>query len=370
MFKNKSVCFYILFLLLLNCVFVNYAKANIAKETPIYGMKCIKKGVKYKKYKRWLNGRPAIVNILTINPKESDLELKLSYGGYNLNSLKGVKEFVIQENAIAGVNASFFKPDLGSPLGLSIINGDVLTGPLYRRVSFGITKDNKFLMDKVDIKGNVSIGDSINLPLHNINNPLLSRSKYSVFTSRWASFSPKTSSYHCHIAVKDNKVLYVKRSSIPIPENGFVIVGSHKALPKYLKVGDQVSYNLEFVPERWDNASQAISGGPYLLKKGRIFVDRQRFTNYFISKKAPRTAIGYTKGGTIILVTIDGRQKNITEGATLEELAQVMRELGAYNAMNLDGGTSTQMVIKDKIVSSPAINGGARVTNAFIIKTR
>ncbi len=370
MFKNKRVCFYLLLLLLINCSFANYSKANITTKSSICGMKCIKKGVKYKKYKRWLNGRPAIVNVLTINPNENDLMLQLSYGGYNLNTLKGVKYFVAEENAIAGVNGSFFKPDLGSPLGLSIINGDLLTGPIYRRVSFGITKDNQFLMNKVDIKGYITIGDRINLPLHNINNPLLSRSKYSIFSDRWSSYSPKTSSYYCHIAIKDNKVLYVKRSSIAIPENGFVIVGPHRALPKYLKVGDHVNYKAELVPQHWNNTDQAISGGPYLVKNGRIFIDRQRFTNMFICTKAPRTAIGYTKGGTIILVTIDGRQKNITEGATLEELAKIMQELGAYNAMNLDGGTSTQMVIKDKIVNTPAIQGGARVTNAFIIKTK
>ncbi len=370
MLKNKRVCFYILFFLFLNFCFVDSSKANIAQKSAICGMKCIKKGVKYKKYKRWLNGRPAIVNVLTINPKENDFILKLSYGGYNLNALKGVKEFVTQENAIAGVNASFFKPDLGSPLGLSIINGNILTGPIYRRVSFGITKDSQFLMDKVDINGSIYIGENINLPLHNINNPLLSRSKYSIFTDRWTSHSPETSTYYCHIAIKNNKVLYVKRSSIVIPENGFVIVGSHRALPKHLKVGDQVSYTVKLSPQHWKNANQAISGGPYLIKNGKIFVDRQRFTNNFICKKSPRTAIGYTKGGTIILVTIDGRQKNITEGATLKELAQIMQELGAYNAMNLDGGTSTQMVIDNKIVNSPSIQGGARVTNAFIIKSK
>ena len=51
----------------------------------------------------------------------------------------------------------------------------------------------------------------------------------------------------------------------------------------------------------------------------------------------------------------------------MSELAHVMQELGSYNAMNLDGGTSTQMVIKGKIVDYPIVKGGGRVTNALLI---
>ena len=51
----------------------------------------------------------------------------------------------------------------------------------------------------------------------------------------------------------------------------------------------------------------------------------------------------------------------------MPELARIMRELGAYNAMNLDGGSSTQMVYNGKLVNLPTVEGGGKVTNALLV---
>ena len=123
----------------------------------------------------------------------------------------------------------------------------------------------------------------------------------------------------------------------------------------------------KLVPQKWNNIKYAVGGGPYLVKNGRIFIDKQNFSKSFLWKKAPRTAIGYTRAGNLILVTIDGRQKGVSEGATMTELAKIMWELGCIRAMNLDGGTSTQMVIDKTIVSNPSVKGGTKVTNALLI---
>ena len=86
-----------------------------------------------------------------------------------------------------------------------------------------------------------------------------------------------------------------------------------------------------------------------------------------IAGKNPRTAVGFTEDGRFIMITVDGREEDST-GMTLYELAALMKELGCYNAMNLDGGGSSQMYINGKVVNNPSNNGGYAVSNALTLK--
>lgn len=94
-----------------------------------------------------------------------------------------------------------------------------------------------------------------------------------------------------------------------------------------------------------------ISGSILLVNKGEVFVGRGR-------QRAPRTAIGLDKSGKeSILVVVDGRQKGYSEGMTLNELAEYMKKLGCWNALNFDGGGSSIMMLKQK-------NGNYKVANS------
>jgi exopolysaccharide biosynthesis protein len=83
---------------------------------------------------------------------------------------------------------------------------------------------------------------------------------------------------------------------------------------------------------------------------------------------APRTAIGQTEDGKVLLLTIDGRQKN-SMGATLKDVQNIMYEYGAYNASTLDGGSSATMYYNGKLINNPSdILGERAIPSAFIIK--
>lgn len=322
--------------------------------------------VTHKRVKRWLNGKPAVVNIIIVEGA-GKMVVKPTYGEYMLNNVKRVSDFAIRENAIAAVNASFFKPDIGAPLGISVIEREILTGPIYNRVVFGITETDEFIMGKPGVEGTIKIGKNLELTANNINQPMVGKAGYTIYTDRWGKMTPATSQDYCHIVVKDNKIAYVKQSSIGIPENGYVLVGPRSLVTGRINANDEVSYSLRLTPDGWNDIKYAVGGGPYLVQDGKIFVDKQHFTNSFLWRKEPRTAIGYTKAGTLIMVTIDGRKKGVSEGATMGELAKIMWELGCYNAMNLDGGSSTQMVYKGRLVNTPTIAGGGKVVNALLV---
>ncbi|KZE66118.1 hypothetical protein AWM68_07010 [Fictibacillus phosphorivorans] len=113
-----------------------------------------------------------------------------------------------------------------------------------------------------------------------------------------------------------------------------------------------------------------INGGPRLLQNGKIEIpstaegfhqpNYPEFFYQFGLKRHPRTVAGIKADGSILLVTIDGRKPGYSVGANFNESAQLMKSLGAVNALNLDGGGSTTMTIYQKMVSSPSDATGER----------
>jgi len=93
----------------------------------------------------------------------------------------------------------------------------------------------------------------------------------------------------------------------------------------------------------WSDVETSIGGGPMLVAKGKIVSPTG--CGYLCSVN-PRTGVGVTKSGKILLVTVDGRNSGWSAGMTLVNFAKEMKSLGAVNAMNLDGGGSTTMWTK------------------------
>lgn len=105
------------------------------------------------------------------------------------------------------------------------------------------------------------------------------------------------------------------------------------------------------------------------MSKGEIILNDslEGFTaSSGIRNVAPRTAVGITAPGRLIWLTADGRQKN-SVGLSLWELAALMKEIGVVEAINLDGGGSTTMVLDGQIVNSPSDAGGLRSVSTALL---
>ncbi|MEH0154183.1 phosphodiester glycosidase family protein [Limibacter armeniacum] len=99
----------------------------------------------------------------------------------------------------------------------------------------------------------------------------------------------------------------------------------------------------------------AMGAGPVLLKNTEpVTMAYELFPEDIMDSVAPRTAIGYTADGHLVMLVVDGRQQGKSEGVTLAQLALLMKELGCKDAMNLDGGGSSAMVVKGKLVNTPS----------------
>jgi hypothetical protein len=107
----------------------------------------------------------------------------------------------------------------------------------------------------------------------------------------------------------------------------------------------------------------AVGGGPVLMQNGEIKITNEEELKFYgkaINDKHPRTAMGYTSNGKLIILVVEGRHAGIAEGATLIQLAQIFKDLGCMEALNLDGGGSSCMLVNGKETIKVSDAGGQR----------
>lgn len=116
-------------------------------------------------------------------------------------------------------------------------------------------------------------------------------------------------------------------------------------------------------------AVDAIGGNPLLVTRGRIVDADVTGSGRFFARN-PRTAVGLRRDGKLLLVVIDGRQGSYSAGATLRETAELMQALGSVEAINLDGGGSSEMVLNGVVVNRPSDGPERPVSSALAILRR
>ena len=324
----------------------------------------VEKGVKHVRMIKFYKNKPVRINIVELSPGVSQgLAIEPSIASNKLASKRKISDIAVRDNAIVAINGGYFKPQTGVPLGTLMINKKVYTGPVYDRVAMGIF-DNGFDMARVQLKAEVktNIGG---IKIDNVNQPRMLSVHTIVYTPDWGEYSPPSPKYGKQIVISNGKLLRVSYGRNQIPKDGYVIVGPQKNLDKIVNA-KKFKLDIKLNPE-WRDVNHIISGGPYLVKNGDIYVDMTAQKLGSVGGRNPRTAIGYTKDNHLIMLTADGRE-GASIGLTLMELASLMKELGCVNAMNLDGGGSTVMYIKGQVVNKPAVQGGIPLSHTLVIR--
>ena len=124
--------------------------------------------------------------------------------------------------------------------------------------------------------------------------------------------------------------------------------------------------------KKW-KVTTAVGGGPVLLQNGEIRItnnEERKFMGKAIDDKHPRTAMGYTRDGYLIILAVEGRNKGVAEGASLTQLAQMLKDLGCVEALNLDGGGSSCLLVNGKETITPSDKTQRAVPAVFIIQNK
>lgn len=187
---------------------------------------------------------------------------------------------------------------------------------------------------------------------------------------------------------RDEVYYYVTRSAIGIDKEGNADVAWI-----YSDSAKAQAYAVQFPANRWgktpaqsvkDIAAKndiqkwsmqtAIAGGPSLIRDGHIAITNEQermFRGKQIEDKHPRTAMGYTADGKLIILVVQGRMPGIADGASLAEEARILKELGCYEALNMDGGGSSCLLVNGKETIKPSDKEGQRpVPAVFMIQRK
>jgi len=259
--------------------------------------------------------------------------------------------------AVAAVNGDFFDINFSNaPLGVGIKDGEVIQSPdadpTWHKSAAIFTTDGLGRIGEVLFSGALALPDGTTVPLDGINKPTLAADGIEAFTPLWGTYcrcrATGDASRVTEVEVVDGKVTAVRPEAGegPIPENGFILVGREAGADTLasLAVGDAVTidYKARTVDDK--EIRTALNGRQLLVVNGVP----QKASQGNNVPPAPRTAVGFSKDGTkMFLLTADGRQPAFATGLGLDELANMMVELGAYNAVNLDGGGSTTIVARE-----------------------
>lgn len=274
-------------------------------------------------------------------------------------------------NEIAMINASYFDHD-GSIIGILQIDDTLVSRDDYTRSAIGIKQDGSIIFGQVsyhgvfDIEGNEFTISGVNC----------SRPKDSiVLYNNLFGVSTNTNDSGVELIVRNGVVSSVMRGkgNNYIPSDGYIISaqGNVRELFQGVAIGDSVILDQEIL-ERDANFSDAIhilGAGPRLVKNGQVYVtaDEEHFPADIRVGRAPRSAFGVTKYGDYIFAVVDGRQAH-SKGCTLYEWADILiNQFGAVDAINLDGGGSSELIVKKSIVNSPSDGKERPVGSALMI---
>ncbi|ADQ13926.1 phosphodiester glycosidase family protein [Halanaerobium hydrogeniformans] len=319
---------------------------------------------------------PRFLTIMELNLNLDRMQLKPVLARDIVQGREDLSDLVGRYSALAGINGGFFD-HTGRPLGLVYLDGQLASEPLHSRTALLIDESGKAMIEPVDWQGKVLIPElEAEISLDGVNRKAESGEAV-IFNRYFGDRMPELEDDYYDIVVRSDKILGVEnnsRSRTPIAPNGYIIrVHRDKeavlALIPELK-DKEIDLEMKFQPDfELNNIRYGLGGGPQLLRDGEIEItgEAERFQSDILNYRAPRTALGITENQRLIMLTVDGRQQDTSIGMTLEELAEFLQELGVKDAMNLDGGGSSRMVVRGFTMSRPSEQ--RLISNGIIIES-
>ncbi|MDD9972819.1 MAG: phosphodiester glycosidase family protein [Candidatus Poribacteria bacterium] len=317
---------------------------------------------------RQIQDNGVLTNILAVSPDAVDIRpYRALSAGIGTESLVSLAR---RHKALAAINGGFFEMSgtfRGESVGALKIDGEWVSEPEQGRAVIGFkTVDGKIetYIDRIALRQELVLSDGQTLPIDGMNRNR-GRNELVIYRPHFHVVT-LTMPDGAEVVVRNGEVSGInnRQGSSRIPADGYVLSASGRKrgeLLSHIAEGDTVQIRETIVPERvgdsnlWASFAHIIGGGPLLLQDGFApsteSYEREGFDQAFHSFWHPRTAVGKKTDGTLLFVTITAAGAGVRRGVMLPRLAELFLEWGATDALNLDGGGSSMLVIRDEIVS-------------------
>jgi hypothetical protein len=290
-------------------------------------------------------GGRVLITSVRLDPRSSPLSLRPLRRPDGMEGLSSLGQLARSRDALVAINGGYFNRVRRLPLGALRDNGHWLSGPILGRGAIGWEPRSLPRFGRLRLQESLVDSSGQEWPLVALNSGWVQRG-LSRYTADWGALYRPLSGGEEALRLREGVVRERLDSArleagVNLREGDLLVVARGGAR---LPWGEgEVLALRSAVSDPLGEASQVMGGGPLLLQEGRIVLDggREGFSAAFLSQGAPRTVIG-SDGTRLWLVTLQGLDG---PGPTLGETAALLADLGLRDALNLDGGSSTGLVM-------------------------
>ena len=333
---------------------------------------------------------PSAIHLLKLDLTK--VTLSSAHARDEIVGLETVDAIAARHQAIAAVNAGFFNTRNGDPASVLKIAGELVSDASAAKGVVAIAPPDKggqlLTFDQLSAKQEIrftAAGRDWTVPVDSVDTTR-GRGRLMLYTPAYHA-DTDTALNGTEIVASGTPLLVREvRSNMghtPIPRDGVVLSFGGVGLPPALAAltpGTRITLitNWKSVnnvpPSIFESARDVVNGAGLLRRGGQAITDWKAEAlnpSTFLDVRHPRMLIGVDDRGFVWLVAIDGRQPGYAVGMDFRELQRLCDRLKLRDALNLDGGGSVTMVVKNVIVNRPSDPTGPRaVSDAILVRTR
>ncbi len=312
-------------------------------------------GAVYRWYDVYGTAGATKIHALELDLMSSSLKLMLGRSNGNVIGMQTVSGMASDLEAktggtvIAGINGDFYSLQTGVPLSFLMENGEVVMSPLESGCAFTVTSDGRaFVGEYANIFSATAYINGESSSVNGVNRAVgADWEGLYLFTSAYGSTTRTTGGTEVICTVNSGRVangetllltvdeIREDQGGAPLSEGKVVLsaMTDKRALLQSLTPGSQVMVSVA-LQNGYENATLSTGGAQMLVSNGEIIWG-------VTPDRAPRTVIGVTAEGRVLMFVVDGRATGFSAGATYNEAARLAYDLGCVSAMALDGGGSS-----------------------------
>ena len=335
------------------------------------------------------------VNLVEVTAGTSEISLETMLAGDRITRLETTTSQALRTSteghrAVAAINGDtwggYASPTQYAPNGIDIHAGELVTAARAARPTFGIDAAGHPIIGNVAVSvsltwpAGVAIPNGMTVPIDHVNQAR-TNSEFALYTPRFGPTTPEDmggvdvvltgvalplTPTGTHQAVV--QAVRAAIGGVPIAPDTVVLNGPSGWPIETIQPGDQLTLNLSITPG-WENVREAIGGREFIVQDAATSISPRPS---IADQLHPRTALGITASGGLVMATVDGRQTG-SAGVDLEELAGLMLSRGAVQAINMDGGGSTTMALRFpgdtdvSLANRPSAGHEILVANSLVI---
>jgi hypothetical protein len=312
---------------------------------------------------------PVVVHQVLVGAVQKAYRLKPALVEGPLDALQPLGRLAASHGALVGINAGYFATGSASPLGLLVRNRQILAMPLFDRSALLIDETNRASIGHTQAAYRLKVPHGESLDVDALNR-LPGQHQLTVIAEGRAM--PRITESTCAM-LRDSRgiVTPLRTEGLSVPAGHVLLLATGQCadwLKRRVQAGDRLELENTLVTQ-WPAIEHVLAAGPRLLENGQVAISgvREQFKPDVVWGRAPRSALGIMKDGSLLIVSVDGRMPGISHGMTLEELATHLQSEGAIEALNLDGGGSTTLYVRDRVVNHPSDGAERPIHNALLL---